>query len=236
MSSESSYRPSSARAIILGIIAFIILMAIICGLAEVLKFAGAPFLILPEKLGWIPDVSKADVVTISMEDSSALVDLKRTGNYVIYAKDIDILMMTEQLANSSGHPWIKITNTESGEMVEPDFVNRALIPFDSALARGRPIYQFSVTEPGTYQMTFPRRFVTLWILPDQLTGHLGVILFATLIQLAIIAIPVYGLINRGLRKQREKINEIRNLKKTSDEQFWNELHHKRDAQQNGSRK
>jgi hypothetical protein len=223
------YRPSSARAIIFGIIGFIILLAIVCGLSEVIKSIGTPFMILPEELGWIPKVNRDDVVTIDMKMSSIRIPFERTGNYAVYGYDYDLLLLTDEMARSNAHPWLNIQNIATSEKINPEFTTRALLPFDSILVRGRPLFQFNISQPGEYQLSFPSRYATIFLLPDQVTGHLGVILFATVVQLSIIAIPITAFLRNIFRKKRARVAEIRNLKRTSNEQFWQELQRKNES-------
>lgn len=228
--SADSYRPSSIRAIVLGIIAFIIILSIFCGLAEVIKSVGAPFLILPEKLGWIPDVSRDDVVTVNMENKAIQINFDRTGDFVVYAYNYDLLVMTDELAKANAIPWMKIENTQSGQQIAVDYIQRGLTPFDSSNARGRPIFHFIVPEKGNYRISYPSRQVLLYFLPDQVTGNMGIILFCFVIQVIILAIPVGTFFNARRKKQKAKLDEIRNLKKTSDEKFWQELKRQRNSQ------
>jgi hypothetical protein len=228
--SADSYRPSSVRAIILGIIAFIILVSIFCGLAEVIKYAGAPFLIIPEKLGWIPEVNKDDVVTVNMNSKATQINFERTGDFVVYAYNYDLLVMTDELANANAIPWLKITNAQNGQSLPVDYVQKALTPFDSSHARGRPIFHFIVPEQGVYNIQFPGREVLIFFLPDQVTGNMGIILFCFVIQAVILAIPIGSIIRSRQLKQKAKLDEIRNLKTTSDEKFWQELKRQRNSQ------
>jgi hypothetical protein len=227
--STDSYRPASVRAIIFGIIAFIILLTIICGLSEVIKGIGAPFMVLPEAIGWIPDADRKDVVTIDMQMASIQTTFDQTGNYTIYGYDYDLLLITDEMARSTGNPWLKIQNIANSEEITPEFISRPLIPFDSILVRGRPLFNFYISQPGDYQLVFPRRFATIFLLPDQVTGHLGIILFSFFAQLIIISIPIITIFRNIYLKKQVKLNEIRNLKRTSNEQFWQELDRKRDS-------
>ena len=227
--STDSYHPTSARAILFGIIAFIILLSLICGLSEVIKAIGAPFMILPEAIGWIPDADRDDVVTINMKMSSIQTTFDHPGNYVVYGYEYDLLLITNELAKSNAKPWLQIQNIATSEKIIPDFVNRALIPFDSILVRGRPLFHFLITEPGDYKLSFPSRYETIFLLPDQLTGYMGIIIFSFFAQLFIIAIPLITIFRNMYLKKQNKLNEIRNLKRTSNEQFWQELDKKKSS-------
>lgn len=227
---SESYRPTSVRSILFGIIAFIIVLSIFCGLSEVVKFIGSPFLILPEQLGWIPEVSKEDVVSLNLKNRSSELTLERTGNYVIYAYNYDLLVMTDELAEAKAKPWLKITNSQSGQVVSVDYVSRALTPFDSSLARGRPIFHFVLAEAGRYQLNYPSRDVLIFILPDQVTGNMGVILFSFCVQALILGIPIGSYLKARRKKKQASLEAIRNLKRTSDDKFWQEVRRHRDSQ------
>ncbi len=231
--SDTSYRPSSARAIILGITAFILLMSILCGLSEVLKTVGSPFLILPQQLNIIPKVTRADVMSFEMRQSPVDVQLQRSGEYAVYTKDIDVLIITDQMAES-GHAWFKVTDSASGEKIDVQFVKRGLIPFDSALAKGRPVYTFDIQHAGQYQFSFPRRYATIYVLPDNIVGNEGTVLFFVILQVALLAFPASYFIRKLMKKRRAKFAAIRNLKKTTDNQFWEALKHQRERQQGKS--
>lgn len=228
---ESSYRPSNIRSIILGIIAFTILLLTFCGLSEVIKAAGSPFLILPQQIGAIPKVTRADVQTYSMQDSPVQFNFQRTGEYAVYTNDIDLLMTTDQIIESNGNPWINIIEISNGQKLDVNFVSRGMFPFDSALAKGRPVFIFKITNPGIYQLSFPRRYATIFILPNNTFGYEGRILFFVIVQLLIIAYPIFLILRKMFRKRQAKISEIRGLKKKSDQEFWETLKQQRETQQ-----
>jgi len=228
--SETSYRPTSARAIILGIIAFIILMSIVCGLSEVLKTVGSPFLFIPQQLNIIPKVTRADVMEYEMRQSPVEVQLQRTGEYAVYTKDIDLLIITDQILAAEGNPWFNLVDLSTGEKLEVQFVNRGLIPFDSALVKGRPVYIFNIQKPGNYQFSFPRRYATIYVLPDNIVGNESTVFVFVIIQLVILGFPISHLVRRFIKKRQAKLAEIRNLKKSNDIQFWEELKHQKERQ------
>ncbi|MAT41665.1 MAG: hypothetical protein CL609_04935 [Anaerolineaceae bacterium] len=230
--SETSYRPTSGRAIILGIIAFIILLSIFCGLSEVLKTVGSPFLLIPQQLNIIPKVTRADVMEFEMRQSPVEVQLERTGEYAVYTKDIDLLIITDQILEAQGNPWFNLIDQSTGEKLDVKFVKRGLIPFDSSLVKGRPVYIFDITHPGNYQFSFPRRYATIYVLPDNIVGNESTVFVFVVIQLVILAFPISYFIRKLIHKRQEKLSEIRNLKKTNDSQFWEELK-KQKERQNG---
>jgi hypothetical protein len=166
-----------------------------------------------------------------MRQSPVDVQLQRTGEYAVYTRDIDLLIITDQILEADGNPWFNIINQSSGEKVKVNFVHRGLIPFDSALAKGRPVYTFDIQNPGSYQFSFPRRYATIYVLPDNIVGNEGTVIFWAAIQLMILAFPISYGIRRLIKKRQAKIDEIRNLKKSKDSEFWTELKNQRERQQ-----
>jgi len=140
------------------------------------------------------------------------------------------LVMTDELAQANAKPWMEITNSQNGQSLAVDYVQRALTPFDSSNARGRPIFHFIVPETGSYHIQYPGREVLIFFLPDQVTGNMGIILFCFVIQLIVLSIPIGTIIRNQQKKQKARLDEIRNLKTTSDEKFWEELKRQRNSQ------
>ncbi len=189
------------RSILLGIAAFLILIVLLCSLSEVVKFFGSTLLFFPAKLGVIQDVTPDDVVNVKLASSPSRLNLTRPGLYAVYADNPDLLELTDSLLNSHAAPWLKLKSLSTGQSIVVNYVERGLHVFDSALVRGRPIFTFNVTAPGTYEMTHPLRpATTVSVLPDNITGHEAIITLAALVQLAIVSSPLAYV---GLRRYRQ---------------------------------
>ncbi len=189
------------RSILLGIALFLILVVFVCSLADVVKLIGAPLLFFPAKLGLIQDVTSDDVVNVKLATTPSRFNLYRPGPYAIYESDIDLLELTDAMSKSHTSPWVKIKALSTGESIPVMYVERGLLPFDSALVRGRPIFTFDITTPGTYEMShITRPASTVSILPDAVTGHEALIVFAAIIQLATVLSPLMVV---GLRRYRQ---------------------------------
>jgi hypothetical protein len=194
------------RSILLGIALFLIGVVLLCSLAEVIKLLSAPLLFFPAKLGLIQDVTADDVITVKLATTPSRFNLYRPGAYVIYQSDVDILELTDALGKSHATPWVKIKTLNTGESIPVTYVERGLLPFDSALVRGRPIFTFNITTPGTYEMShLTRPTSSLSILPDAITGHETLIVVAAIVQLAILFSPVIYI---GLRRYRQYQAEL----------------------------
>ena len=194
------------RSIFLGIALFLIGVVLLCSLAEVIKLLSAPLLFIPAKLGLIQDVTADDVITVKLATTPSRFNLYRPGPYAIYESDVDILEITDALAKSHAAPWVKINALSTGESIPVTYVERGLLPFDSALVRGRPIFAFNITTPGTYEMShITRPTSSVSILPDAVTGHETLIVIAAIVQLAILLSPA---IYFGIRRYRHYRAEL----------------------------
>jgi hypothetical protein len=179
----------------------LIIVVLLCSLADVVKLIGAPLLFFPAKLGLIQDVTSDDVVNVRLATTPSRFNLHQPGPYAIYEGDIDLLELTDAMAKSHAAPWVKIKALSTGESIPVMYVERGLLPFDSALVRGRPIFTFNITTPGTYEMSHVTRPASsLSVLPDAVTGHEAVIVLAAIVQLAILSSPVMYV---GLRRYRQ---------------------------------
>ncbi len=230
--SNAYYQTPTFRSILLGIALFLIGIMLLCSLAEVIKLLSAPLLFFPAKLGLIQDVTADDVVTVKLATTPSRFNLYQPGLYAIYESDIDILELTDALAKSHATPWVKIKALSTGESIPVTYVERGLLPFDSALVRGRPIFTFNVTTPGTYEMShITRPTSSVSILPDAITGHEPLIVIAALVQLAILLSPAMVI---GFRRYRQYRAELatRQARTLQVNEKWREIYARWQAKQN----
>jgi hypothetical protein len=217
---NGGYRPPNARSIVLGIILFVVLILTLCSLSEVTKTAGSLLMFLPSRLGWIEPVHRADVQRIDLNPPPPELQFMRPGRYAVYTIDYDLLVITDQLMNAEeGHPWLKLTGPD-GQALPVAFVRRGLLPFDSPLAKGRPVFTFIVPQAGSYRLTTLNRPVEIGIVPDVTTGREGLILFLFAAQLLILAVPVISWIQRNRRLNRQRVAEVVQLKRIRGDEFW----------------
>jgi hypothetical protein len=229
-------KPPTFRSILLGIALFLIMVVFLCSLADVVKLLGAPLLFFPAKLGLIQDVTAEDVVNVKLATTPSRFNLYRPGLYAIYEGDLDLLELTDALAKSHAIPWVKIKALSTGESIPVMYVERGLLPFDSALVRGRPIFAFNITTPGTYEMAhITRPALSVSILPDAVTGHEALIVIAAIVQLAILSSPaIYVRLRRYRQYQVELAARQERIQQVDAK--WRETFARWQAKQSGKEK
>ncbi len=200
MSSEP--KPPSFRAILFGVVVVIIAVMLVCALGDVLKTVGSPFLFIPGLLGIIQTVGPEDVHPIEMADSPTVVRLMQPGPYAVYVDDVDLLSITDSLINSNGNPWLKVKALDNGETIPVTFIERGLRLYDTPYAKGRPVISFTIPRPGAYELTHPRRNVTMSIVPDYTTGNEVLLDFLYLAQIAALVGAVVFVWRRRNREER----------------------------------
>ena len=174
------------RAMLVGIVMVIIGMMLVCALGDVLKVVGSPFLFIPGVLGIVQTVGPEDVRTVEMADSPTIVRLMQPGLYAVYVDDADLLTVTDALINANGNPWLKVKALDNGENIRATLIERGLRLYDTPYARGRPVINFAITRPGAYELTHPRRNITMSIVPDYTTGRETLLAFIYLVQIALV--------------------------------------------------
>jgi len=210
---ETAYTPPRLRSIVLGILLFAILLMLVCGLSNLVKLAGAPFLWIPSAIGLVQPLHSEDIAVLDLGDSPNLVDISEPGLFSVYTDDYDLLMMSIQLEDSQAEPWLSVVRMEDGVPVELAYVERGLRPYDTPFAKGRPIFTFRLESPGRYALTHPVRPAAISMLPDYTTGKERTLAAAYLVQLLLLAAPVAVLFYRryepGWRARREERRRMR---------------------------
>lgn len=217
---DTAYRAPRASAIVVGILLFVVLILIICSLSEVTKTAGSLFLFLPAKMGWIPDVERSDALTIDLKSPAQVVTFSKPGPYAVYTIDYDLLVISDQLAKSTGNPWVSVTRESTGEAIKIGYVQRGLIPFDSPLVKGRPVFTFAIDQPGKYKVDYIHRPAEIGIVPDVTAGREGLLWFLLALQAAVLSLPVVLLLGRSARIRRERVTAVQQLKHIRGDDFW----------------
>lgn len=225
MSSEP--KSPTFRAMLFGIVIVIIAMMLVCALGDVLKIVGAPFLFIPGTLGIIQTVGPEDVRTVEMADSPTIVRLLQPGLYAVYVDDIDLLTITDSLINSNGNPWLKVKALDNGEKIPAAFIERGLRLYDTPYARGRPVINFAITRPGAYELTHPRRNITMSIVPDYTSGRETLFTLIYVVQIALVAGIVIIFWRRRTRTERQAVKTEREAWIKRANAYWE----KRAAQQ-----
>jgi hypothetical protein len=209
---STQYHPPAFRSIILGIIAFLVILMFFCNLSDVAKWMGAAFLFIPDRLGIIEQVKASEIITLTLNSNTSTINFPHAGKYSIYTNDYDLLVISDDLALKKGPSWIVIRSAGSGEVVPVTFVERGLRLYDTPFAKGRPVINFEIKYPGEYNLTHTSRKVDIYFVPDYTTEREGEILIIYIIQLAVIAYILSAVVSRWKRVQDERIADVEKLK------------------------
>jgi hypothetical protein len=202
------YRAPSIRSIVGGCLLALLILAPLLFISTVVKWVGAPFLFLPQSLGLLPAATRAEVRTIDLSTSPNQVDLPAAGPYLVYTDNFELLDVTLQLEQSNATPWLRVSDPSSGAFAPMTYVERGLMPFDPVFVRGRPVFRFVASRPGTYTVEHMTRNSQLAIIPDRTTGYEMQMLLAALVQAALVVWLVGSLVRRRARERAARIEAL----------------------------
>jgi hypothetical protein len=224
---ESEYNPPLVRNILLGILAALAFFLMFNYLSQLVKWGGATMLFLPARLGIIRQASFSEVIQVDFSTSPTQVSFPRAGQYAFYTSNHDLLVITDMLIEAEGKPWLVLTS-ESGQKVPVAFIARGLMPYDTPLASGRPIYTLQIPQAGNYTIAHPTRpLLTVQFVPDYVTGkerlHSSILTIETL---GLIALGVF-LVYRRRNKVEGRFKAARREKRQQVDAFWKEQRQKK---------
>jgi hypothetical protein len=206
---NKAFQPPRLLSIGLGIALFLLFLIVMCSLTQGVKWAGSVLLFLPDRLGLVQTVRPAEVFAFEMTHSPAEVKIARAGLYQVYTSDYDLLVISDQLAQSGSPPWMTVSNAGSGKAVQVSHVTRGLLPYDTPYAPGRPVIELTIPEAGEYLLVCPTRQAEIAMVPDYMTGHEGVIYASFAVQLLILALPLAILLYRREQRTWQQSHEER---------------------------
>lgn len=172
---------------------------------EVVKYAGVPFLLIPDALGLVKTVGRDEVTKVSLPNRTTTeIEIAQPGDYLVY------LPTWEQSGEITS---VSISNTDGRVNLAP--VERPTMPFDTISANGFPQYMFTINQPGKYKirLTNPsetgQNELSVTIVPDYITGNET--LFASVMGfqfLLIVLVILAIIITRNLGKRSAVEAEI----------------------------
>ena len=184
------------RTIALSVLVIVVGLILLCSASSVVKWVGAPFLVLPRVLGLLEPVHSDEIVAIPMTSSPTGVTFPRAETYAVYVSDLDLLEVSNELVDTGSPPWLIVQRAATGASIPVALVERGLLPYDEPRAPGRPVLLFEIPEPGTYALTHPRRTSDLYLVPDRTTGREAVIVGSFGVQLALLSVPLVRIFGR----------------------------------------
>lgn len=193
-------------------------------LPELIKYAGAPLLVLPAQLGLVQQPQAAEVLPLATTGTTT-VTLLHAGRYAIYAANYELWCRPEEACKLRPRPLISRAVAVQPER-ELSFigVERGLRPYDTPFAQGRPVLSFDIDAPGTYRFwTDGEAGTHIAIVPDYTTGHETTILLASAAQLIALGAAVCGVLwfaGRHRRARRQQWAAARTERNEEAETFW----------------
>ena len=223
MLANSKFKAPRIVAIAGGVVISILLLVAFLTSAHVVKSFGSVFLFLPDKLGILQTATRTEVAEVNMSNPPTDLYFEKPGLYTIYTIDYDLLIINDEIAKHELDPWLKITEISSGKPVKVDYVERGLRLYDTPLAKGRPIHTFYIDTPGAYEIGHMTKNVSIYFLPDYMTGNEDLIAMSYFGQLAIL-LAIAGFFYRRKAKIRkasiQEIKDLKNIQEHEGKQFW----------------
>ncbi|WP_423222734.1 hypothetical protein [Candidatus Amarolinea aalborgensis] len=216
---ELTYRPTTVRAIVIGVAVLGLLCLVAWSLGSAVKVIGATFLFLPDQLGIIRQVHRAEVISFHLNQSPTTVTLA-AGRYAVYVADIDLLTATDLIIEAGGPPWLAVKSQDTGQSQPVSFISRGMAFYDTPLAPGRPIMSFAAPAAGRYELTQAPRPVEAALVRDYTSGHETLLLLIYVVQLAVIlGVPALLYVRRH-REEWEMIAALRAQRRVEADAFW----------------
>ena len=197
----------SYRSIFLGVLLAVLLLAAVLRLADIVKLAGATLMFVPGHLGLVDVVARDQVIELSFSASPTPVDFVAPGAYLLYTNNYDLLVINDAVLESDAPPWLSAT-AASGEPVDLELVERGLVPFDTPLARGRPVARLLIPAGGQYSIVHPRRPAQVYIVPDYITDRIGFLTLVSVTQVGIAGVVASSFISRRTRARRARAKAL----------------------------
>lgn len=206
---DFGYRPPRIRSIVLGIALVVVMLVLLCSLSQVVKWVGTGFLYLPARLGIVRLVSADEAIPVDLSTQGNTIQFRSPGRYEVYVDDADLLILTDTMSSSGALPWLKMTQVSTGATLPIEYVTRGLLPYDTPVVPGRPVFTVEIASPGAYQLTHTVRHVTIWYVPDYTTGNESRFVGAIVVQVLILLMILGAVYYRRQQKRQERLAELR---------------------------
>src|SRR5262245_22209004 len=126
---SQEYHPPQYRAIVIAGVIFVIILALFWLLSDTVKFVGAPFLYLPDKLGIVRQVSSTEIQAINLAFTPTIITLAQPGRYMVFTGDNKLLQLNAA-SNDRIAPWLSMRAFDTNTPVTVTQVARGLRPYD----------------------------------------------------------------------------------------------------------
>jgi hypothetical protein len=219
---DQSYHPPRFRTIIIAGIVFLIILALFWLLSDTVKFAGAPFLYLPDKLGIVRQVRSTEIQAINLAFTPTTITLAQPGRYLVFTGDYKLLQLNVA-SDARSKPWLSVRALGTNRPVTVTHVARGLRLYDTPLTRGRPIFAFEIATPGAYEFRYPTEKAGIALVPDYTTGNEGMITLVYVFQIAAIGFVLGAAFyhrRRDFRDWKRKLDARQAQRRARGDIFW----------------
>ncbi len=216
---DQNYHPPRIQNVLIGGIAFVVLLALLWNLGGVVKRVGDVFLYIPAQLGLIQRVAPQEIIRM---DSPALVETLQPGRYMVFGDG-----WGPTLSTASGEILLNIQSQTTTEDIKIVRVQRGLRPYDTPFAEGRPMLEFEIPASGAYEIIFTGHpddlDSAIEIVPDYTTGKESVLWVAYIVQISLLVIILVIVSYPRYQRRRARIQKIEAPQKkmqNKGQAFW----------------
>jgi hypothetical protein len=216
---DQNYHPPRIRNVLIGGMAFVVLLGLLWNFGEILKRVGDVFLYIPAQLGLTRRVAPQEIIRM---DSPSLVETFQPGRYMVFGGG-----WGPTLSTAGGEILISIQSQTTAEDIKIVRVQRGLRPYDTPLAEGRPMLEFEIPSAGPYEIAFTGHpddlDSAIEIVPDYTTGKESVLWVVYSVQIALLLILV-GIVSyphyQHRRARIQKIAAPQKKMQSRGQAFW----------------
>ncbi len=218
MSSNETFRRPSFRSCLLGLVASSILstafwFVIWFALGAFHSFGdllATPFMLVPDALGLIDEVSGKDVVAVTVPSEHEF-ELPRAGAYFIFSTNL--LPADDR---------VLVRTRETSAPIEVPCILNGTNPYGSSVVEGTPVFEFKVDRAGTYELYLQnlppnaKREYTLFVVPNVLAKNQAILAVSFLLHVGIVVLAVRQIY---FWRNKDKIQQEKAAKDKKREKF-----------------
>lgn len=206
-----------SRDILITIIILLALIPFAIFSPDAVKIISLPFGFIPSKLGIQEQVGDNDKHLIELANPATPVQLNKAGLYALYSNDIEVIHHIRQYEAS----WLTLEEQATKLPTTLWVVERGVRPYDTLLARGRPLLRFQIVQPGSYVVLQSSGIIgTLTLVPDPNAQREKALNWAYAMQFFFIIAVVLIIYYRRYQWEQAQQQLLQAEKQKISEPFW----------------
>ncbi len=150
-----------------------------------------------------------EAIPVDLATQDNKIQFKAPGRYEVFVADADLLILTDTMSASGAPPWLKMTHVSTGAMLPVEYVTRGLLPYDTPVVPGRPVFAVEVSGAGEVELRHTVRRVTIWFVPDYTTGNESRFVGVIVAQVLVLLIILGGVYFRRQQTKQERLAQLR---------------------------